>query len=241
LFDQTFVNTHAQTRRPWTVAASLTLQTALVAIAFVAPLLRVPLLQPPERLPVWLSVQPVSQPPAQAVKSIPRAAAPRQLFHAPVLRAPVAVPARIDMAPDAPELVSAAALAGPGIAPLSGIMPGIAIQPPAPEKPAIKPKPAAPTAPVRIGSGVQAAKLVFGPKPAYPPLALATRTQGTVKIQALIARDGAIRNLKVLSGPPLLIAAAIAAVQQWRYQPTLLNRQPVEVVTEIDINFAIGQ
>jgi len=62
-----------------------------------------------------------------------------------------------------------------------------------------------------------------------------------VKIQALIGRDGIIRNLQVVSGPPLLIAAAVAAVQQWRYKPTLLNAEPVEVITEIDVTFTLSQ
>jgi protein TonB len=88
---------------------------------------------------------------------------------------------------------------------------------------------------------VQSAKLIFGPKPAYPRIALTTRTQGVVKIQALIGRDGVIRNLQAVSGPELLIVAAMDAVRQWRYQPTLLNSEPVEVITEIDVNFTLGR
>jgi periplasmic protein TonB len=90
-----------------------------------------------------------------------------------------------------------------------------------------------------VGGGVQSAKLIFGPKPLYPPIARAARTQGTVRIQAVIARDGSIQHLQVVSGPPLLIAVALEAVQRWRYQPTLLNGQPVEVITEIDVNFTL--
>lgn len=148
------------------------------------------------------------------------------------------------MTADAPELATGYAPPDAGVPQIVGLIPGIAVPPPAAAVPAIKPKPVATApsaAPVRVGSGVQSAKLIFGPKPAYPRLALATRTQGTVRIQALIGRDGAIRNLQVLSGPPLLLAAAIEAVQQWRYRPTLLNSEPVEVVTEIDVNFTIGQ
>jgi len=58
-------------------------------------------------------------------------------------------------------------------------------------------------------------------------------------MQATIARDGSIRNLQLLSGPPLLVAAAIEAVRQWRYRPTLLNGEPVEVITVIDVNFTL--
>jgi protein TonB len=94
---------------------------------------------------------------------------------------------------------------------------------------------------MRVGGDVEASRLLFGPKPLYPPIAKVTRTQGTVRIQASIGRDGSIRNLQLISGPPLLVAAAIEAVRQWRYKPTLLNGEPVEVITEIAVNFALSQ
>jgi protein TonB len=87
---------------------------------------------------------------------------------------------------------------------------------------------------------VQAAKLVYGPKPVYPPLAKAARVQGTVRIQAIISADGSIHSLQVMSGPPLLINAARDAVSQWRYQATLLNGKAVEVATEIDVIFTLA-
>jgi protein TonB len=65
------------------------------------------------------------------------------------------------------------------------------------------------------------------------------RSQGVVKMEAIIATNGSIRNLRVLSGPPLLVDAAREAVRQWRYQPTLLNGIAVDVLTEIDVNFAL--
>ena len=86
---------------------------------------------------------------------------------------------------------------------------------------------------------MQSAKLVNQPRPAYPPLARQARIQGTVRLEAVISKDGAIQNLEVVSGHPLLIQSALAAVQQWRYQPTLLNGAPVEVITTIDVNFTL--
>jgi protein TonB len=65
--------------------------------------------------------------------------------------------------------------------------------------------------------------------------------QGTVKFQATISKEGNIQNLQLLSGPPLLVQAAMAAVQQWQYKPTLLNGEPVEVITTIDVNFTLSQ
>jgi protein TonB len=65
--------------------------------------------------------------------------------------------------------------------------------------------------------------------------------QGTVKFQATISKDGTIQNLQLLGGPPLLVQAAMQAVQQWQYKPTLLNGDPVEVITTIDVNFTLSQ
>ncbi len=92
---------------------------------------------------------------------------------------------------------------------------------------------------VAVGGQVEAAKLIFQVKPEYPPLAKMARIRGTVRLEAVISTDGTIQNLKVLSGHPLLLKAAIDAVARWRYQPTLLNGEPVEVVTEIDVNFTL--
>ncbi len=77
--------------------------------------------------------------------------------------------------------------------------------------------------------------------PVYPPVAIAGHVQGVVKFTAVIAKDGTIRDLKQMAGPSILGKAATEAVTKWAYQPTLLNGQPVEVVTEIDVNFTLSQ
>jgi protein TonB len=102
------------------------------------------------------------------------------------------------------------------------------------------PKPVTPKS-IRVGGNVQAAKLVRQPKPSYPPLAKQARIQGTVRFNAVIGRDGTIQNLTLASGHPLLVPSATDAVRQWVYQPTLLNGEPVEVVTQIDVNFTLSQ
>jgi len=94
---------------------------------------------------------------------------------------------------------------------------------------------------VRVGGKVIAARALYQPVPVYPPLAKMARIQGVVVLQAIIGTDGTVQDLKVLSGHPLLIRAAIDAVRTWRYQPTLLNTEPVEVLTEIDVNFRLGE
>lgn len=87
---------------------------------------------------------------------------------------------------------------------------------------------------------MQAAKLIRQVKPVYPPLARQARISGTVRLVAIIGRDGAIRNLQVTAGHPLLVPAAVEAVKQWLYLPTLLNQEPVEVITQIDVNFTLS-
>jgi TonB family protein len=94
---------------------------------------------------------------------------------------------------------------------------------------------------IRVGGNAQQAKLVSQPKPVYPELAKQARISGVVHLSALIGKDGAVKDLKVMSGHPLLIQAAMDAVQQWRYEPTLLNGAPVEVLTQIDVNFTLSQ
>jgi periplasmic protein TonB len=82
--------------------------------------------------------------------------------------------------------------------------------------------------------------LVHQVKPVYPPLARQARIQGAVLLQAIIGKDGSIENLRLVSGHPMLAPAAIEAVRQWRYRPYTLNRAPVEVQTEITVNFVLG-
>ena len=94
--------------------------------------------------------------------------------------------------------------------------------------------------PQRIGGNVQAAKIATQVPPTYPPLAKLARQQGTVQLEATIAKDGTVADLQVISGPPLLIPAAMEAAKQWTYQPTYLNGNPVEVLTTININFALA-
>jgi protein TonB len=77
-------------------------------------------------------------------------------------------------------------------------------------------------------------------QPTYPALARAARIQGTVVLQAVINKQGMIENLRVLSGHPMLVQAAMDAVCQWRYRPYILNNEPVEVETQITVNFLLG-
>ena len=94
---------------------------------------------------------------------------------------------------------------------------------------------------ITIGGNVQQAKLVSQARPVYPPEAKQARVQGVVQLQAIIGTDGHVASLSVIGGHPLLVPAAVEAVSQWVYQQTLLNGVPVEVITQIDVNFTLSQ
>jgi len=93
---------------------------------------------------------------------------------------------------------------------------------------------------VRVSQGVVSGLKVRDMKPNYPPLARQARIQGTVVLHAVIGKDGGIQNLTLISGHPMLAPAAIEAVKQWRYKPYLLNGEPVEVDTEVQVNFTLS-
>jgi protein TonB len=93
--------------------------------------------------------------------------------------------------------------------------------------------------PLKISEGVLQAQLISHIEPRYPTLAKQTKTEGIVRLRAIISRDGRITSLDILSGHPLLVQAALEAVSQWRYRPTMLNGEPVEVETSITVIFRL--
>ena len=108
--------------------------------------------------------------------------------------------------------------------------------------PAPPPGPAAPVKPlVHRSEGVMQGQLVRQVQPRYPEIARDMHLAGTVRLEAIIGTDGTVRSLNLLSGNPILARAAVDAVHQWRYRPTLLNGAPVEVETYITVNFVLSQ
>jgi protein TonB len=93
---------------------------------------------------------------------------------------------------------------------------------------------------VNISAGVAVGMLLQKTQPVYPPIAKAARVSGTVVLQATISKTGQIENLRVISGPAMLQQAAMDAVKTWRYKPYLLNNEPVEVETTINVIFSLG-
>jgi protein TonB len=159
------------------------------------------------------------------------------------LHAPTKIPHDIkevkDDAPP-PSSVGVAGMAGMGSGSGNGVaggMAGLGIGTPPPVVARAAPKP---TGPVRVSSGTVAGMALSQPQPVYPPIAKAAHVQGVVILHAIISKNGTIENLQVVSGPPMLTAAALDAVKRWRYKPYLLNGEPTEVETTINVNFTFG-
>jgi len=110
---------------------------------------------------------------------------------------------------------------------------------PAPAPPSPPAPPATPKKPLIVDHGTQEAKLIHRVQPDYPTLARQIHLSGTVELRAIIAKDGSVINLEVVSGNPILARSAVEAVKQWRYRPTLLNGEPVEVQTFVTVKFEL--
>ena len=218
-----------------TIPIAYILDATVVAVMVVVPLVNYEAL-PKAQLMTFLAAPP--PPPAAAIPKV----VVHQVSMEDLMKAPTVIPKTIAKIKDQPIPVSAGVQGGvAGGVPggqmggvLGGIIGGMASAAPPPP-----PKPHAPER-IRVGGNVEAAKAIYAPTPEYPPLAKMARVQGMVRLSAIIAKDGTIIDLKVISGNPLLAPAALAAVRQYRYQPTLLNGQPVEVDTEIDVNFTLA-
>lgn len=108
-----------------------------------------------------------------------------------------------------------------------------------PEEPVVEKKPTV-TPRLRVAT-IEPAMLIRRVEPTYPPLAKQTRREGRVELHAIIATDGTIQSLQVVSGDPLLIQSALAAVREWRYRPTILNGQAVEIDTQITVTYTLNR
>jgi protein TonB len=249
MFEQSFLDGTGKTNKPWTIVLSFLLQCALVAVAVLIPLIYYDAL-PRGQLTSFLVAPPPPPPPPlppamappKVVKVIPRQ------FDAGKLMAPKSIPKNIAIIKEdeLPPPSSGGGVVGgvyggvPGGGPggvIGGII-GAASSAAPPPPPPVKVEEKKPTR-IRVGGNVIAAKKIRGPLPIYPQLAKTARIQGTVRFTAIIGRDGTIQNLQLINGHPLLVPAAQAAVSQWVYQPTLLNGEPVEVITQIDVNFTL--
>lgn len=193
---------------------------------------------------------PPPPPPPAPAAAIVKATPPRRVFESGgKLIAPTVIPKTIMQLKEAPlpDVDAGAGVAGgvPGGVPggsMGGVIGGVigGVKTAIPLAP-LAPHEAKPTAPVRIGGRVKEPKLIHRVQPTYPALARQVHLQGVVVIDAIIDEQGNITEMKVVSGPPLLIQAAIDAVRQWKYQPTYLNEQPVSVQLSVIVNFGLSE
>jgi len=163
------------------------------------------------------------------------------------LRQPLVIPNKVAIIEDPPDAAPSVD-GGIGIGDLTGLVssvlnPSSRVTPPSrPQETKIAQpvKPAEPEPPIRVkASVVEMARIVRRIEPVYPPLARQARISGTVELTGVIGVDGRIRELQVVNGHPLLARAALEAVRQWVYEPTLLNGKPVEVIAPITVNFVL--
>ena len=250
MFETAILDDRGTRSRRWTMAAA-TLQMGFVGVLLLIPLVA------PEHLQMLvkqasISMQPMREPPPvqttnSASSTQTSAITLPQTIAARPLTAPSRILNRVAAIIDSPSDFLAVS-SGPPQGPagpftntngIIGLNTTIGVVPPPPPEP-VAVKPATPTGPVRVGGTVMEAKIVKKVLPVYPALAKQIRISGSVRLEGVIAKDGTIQKLKVLSGHPLLVTAAVDAVRQWVYSPTQLNGQAVEVIAPIDVNFILN-
>jgi len=229
-----------KTKRGRTTAVAFVFEVMIVIVMILIPLIFTEAL-PRTQLMTFLvapAPPPPPPPPAAAVVKAPK------ILQTDIingqLRTPSKIPQKVQMIKEdeaPPPVMSTAGVVGglPGVpGQMGGVIGGIVnaanMQ---------MPKIATPQR-IRVSSGVSQGLLIRKVQPAYPPLARQARIQGTVILQAQISKDGNIENLQLISGHPMLAPAAIEAVKQWKYRPYLLNGEPVEVETQVQVNFTLS-
>ena len=226
-----------RTRRSWTTLTSFGLEALAIGLLLLLPLWKTVGLPSPHSLSTPISLgRPTVEPVAPRPRSGPASPNANNSVPRPFMQ-PSYIPSTIPTGADdpVPQLPPGTDL---GVQGRSGLPNGIlntdgvrAVAPPAP--------------PPTVGrtfrtSTIQEGNLIRRVLPAYPPLARNARIQGPVVLAAIISKAGVIENLRVLSGHPMLVKAAIDAVSEWRYRPYILNNEPVEVETQITVNFTLG-
>ncbi|MGB6484363.1 MAG: TonB family protein [Candidatus Acidiferrales bacterium] len=233
MFDDLVESTSKKkTNKVWSVWLSALVQALILGVLILIPLIYTSAL--PKALMTTFLVAPPPPPPPPPPPTVVHVKVTPKLFTNKFV-APTVIPKKIEIIKEQPQPDVGMTGGVPGGVPggsadgvLGGIIGGA---------PGGLPPPPKPTAPMRIGGNVMAAKLINGPKPSYPQIAKMAHVSGTVTLHAIIAEDGTIQQLTFISGPALLRQAALDAVRQWRYAPTTLNGQPTKVDTTISVVF----
>jgi protein TonB len=243
MFDEMVVSSPnpKKTNKPWTVILSMIFQTAFLAVLILIPLIYTEALPKTMMATMLTAPPPPPPPPPPPIAQIVHVKPQVHLMDAGKLVTPKVIPKDIKIIKeDAPDMSSMGMQGGVvgGVAGgqmggvIGGVIGGVGGAPPPPKPTQTR---------IRQGGNVTAAKLVNKVQPLYPPLARQTRISGTVRLHAIIGKNGQVEQLEVISGHPLLVQAALDAVKQWRYQATTLNGEPVEVDTTIDVIFSLNQ
>jgi len=231
------------TRRTTSTIVSLGIQTALLAAIVALPLFT------SEGLPIHTLLRPlvpVVAPPSGSEEPMQHPTTPtsnRATTIVPadtVFRTPVQIPAHVDMSAEPETARSGNPFGVPGGDPNGkpdGVLKSILVASAGPPPP-IPP----PTAPRRLLiSHYDPGMVIRQVKPVYPRTALITRTEGAVVLRAIVGKDGTVQDLRVVSGSPLLASSALEAVRQWQFKPYLLNGAPIEVETQVTVNFVLSR
>jgi protein TonB len=201
----------------YTVPLSILAHVVLFAAVIIIPLMATDVLPTPQTMAAFVAAPP---PPPPTPVSNPNAA-------------PVEAPKNI--VPEAPSTAIGVGVPGgveggvPG-GTLGGVVGGLPTAPPPPPPP---------SAPVRVGGNIKTPTKTKDIRPVYPPIAQSARVSGVVIIEATIGADGRVKDAKVLRSIPLLDQAALDAVKQWQFTPTLLNGVPVPVIMTVTVNFTL--
>jgi protein TonB len=229
-----------RTKRGWTTLLSFVVQVFLIFILVLIPLIYTEAL-PKQQLISFLVAPPPPPPPPPPAAEVIRAV---KVIQTDIvdgqLRSPTKIPEKVQMITEEeppPAMASGGVVGGvPGGVPggsMGGVLGGIIGSGPV-AVPRVAPQR------VRVSQGVVQGNAISQPKPLYPQMARMARVQGAVVLQAVISKGGTIENLRVVSGHPMLQQSALDAVRQWRYRPYLLNGEPVEVETQITVNFNLA-
>jgi protein TonB len=229
-----------RSRRGWTTLASFALQAAAAGVLLLLPLLYTQGLPQFQRMSALVVPSPPpAPPPTEPVRSARETTS--NMSRDGQIIAPRSVPSEILHVDETnvPPPVDAGGLGVLGSTGNSMARSGVLNSIGTGLNSIVPPPPAPSVHPLRV-SRMMEGNLIYRVQPQYPPLARQARVQGMVVLRAMISREGKIENLQVVSGHPMLVQSAMNAVLQWRYRPYYLNNEPVEVETQVTVNFTLS-
>jgi protein TonB len=235
MFSGAIIEEDAQSRgkRAAQAGFALAIQAAIVCALLIVPLFVTEAIDL-HQFEKTLLVAPPAAPSPPAIRA--QAVVPKQTFLHPLLTAPTIIPKKIvesasDIGAAAPSISDAAGVAG-GTGDVLGASLGA---PPPPPPAAVKPK-----GPIRISTGMREPRVLYAPQPVYSPIARTAHVQGTVILDAIIDEQGNVTQVRVISGPALLLASALKAVSERKYAPTILDGEPVSIRLNVTIEFHLS-